>query len=139
MPLRAKQGGVYIKASFILGIAAAVWLAWYYTASAAAGHSSDAPRSGAQHRALMQSMEREGGRSTVAGLDPVRTRLERLSEREMKSFYSRCSEEGSSRRLDGGEAMACSIGYDVLLKKHFSGDFERLLDWSRSRRAAETR
>jgi hypothetical protein len=35
--------------------------------------------------------------------------------------------------------MACSVGYDVLLKKHFGGDFEQLLAWSRSVQAAEMR
>jgi hypothetical protein len=138
MPTSSRPLGVYTKASFILGIAAALWLAWYCAASAAMANPPEAPRK-QQHRTLMQPAGLESGKSINPGFDSVRARLERLSEREMKLFYSRCSQEGLSRRLDGGEAMACSIGYDVLLKKHFAGDFERLLHWSRSQRAAETR
>jgi hypothetical protein len=138
MPTSSRPLGVYTKASFILGIAAALWLAWYCAVSAAVGNSREAP-SARQYRTLMQPVGLESGKSINPGLDSVRARLERLSERDMKLFYSRCSQEGLSRRLDGGEAIACSIGYDVLLKKHFAGDFERLLHWSRSQRAAETR
>ena len=58
--------------------------------------------------------------------------MERLSELEIKALYSRCSQEATERRLDGGEAMNCAIAYDVLLKKHFSGDFHALLAWSRA-------
>ena len=58
--------------------------------------------------------------------------MERLSEREIKALYMRCSLEAAERRLDGGEAMICSVGYDVLLRKHFSGNFDSLLTWSRA-------
>ena len=51
----------------------------------------------------------------------------------MKEVYARCSQAVIERRLDGGEAMTCSIGYDVLLKKHFAGNFDLLLAWSRAR------
>ena len=64
--------------------------------------------------------------------DPVRTTIERLSEHEIKAFYVRCSQEVVERRLDGGEAMICSISYDVLLNKHFAGNFDLLLAWSRA-------
>jgi hypothetical protein len=138
MPTSSRPLGVYTKASFILVIAAALWLAWYCAASAAMENSREGAR-GHQNPIFMQPVGLESGKSISPGFDSVRARLERLSEREMKLFYSRCSQEGLSRRLDGGEAMACSIGYDVLLKNHFAGDFERLLHWSRSQRAAETR
>jgi hypothetical protein len=61
----------------------------------------------------------------------LRARLEALPETDVKAFYTRCSDASIGGRLDGGEAMACSIGYDVLLQKHFNGDFEGLLSWSR--------
>jgi hypothetical protein len=61
----------------------------------------------------------------------LRARLEAMPETDVKAFYARCSDASSERRLDGGEAMACSIGYEVLLQKHFNGDFEGLLSWSR--------
>ncbi|MCC6532577.1 MAG: hypothetical protein IT531_08520 [Burkholderiales bacterium] len=68
--------------------------------------------------------------------EPIRDALERLSEHEMKAFYSGCSRQSMEYRLDGGEAMACSIGYDILLKRHFRGDFELLLAWSRTQAKA---
>ena len=64
--------------------------------------------------------------------DPVRDAFERLSEHEIKAFYLRCSREVAERRMDGGEAMMCSVGYDVLLNKHFAGSFESLWAWSRA-------
>ena len=66
------------------------------------------------------------------GRDPIRSAMERLSEQEIKAFYTRCSQEAAARRLDGGEAMVCSVSYDVLLKKHFSGNFDLLWTWSRA-------
>lgn len=35
-----------------------------------------------------------------------------------------------------GETAVCSVGYDVLLKRHFGGDFEALLACSRRQRHA---
>ena len=67
-----------------------------------------------------------------ASRDPVRGAIERLSEHEIKAFYVRCSQEGAERKLDGSEAMICSVGYDVLLNKHFAGNFDLLLAWSRA-------
>jgi hypothetical protein len=129
-PSSASSRTACSKAATILVIATALWLAWYCAASVAAG---------AGHWAAIQPggafVERTGvarDATLALALDPMRTRLERLSEREMKAFYVRCSQDGMAGRLDGGEAMACSIGYDVLLKKHFAGDFERLLKWSRN-------
>lgn len=82
-------------------------------------------------------VEDSGPRLERAGLeagasDSIRQRLERLSEQEMKRFYVGCSQADTERRLDSGGVMACSIGYDVLLKKHFAGDFDQLLSWSRA-------
>jgi hypothetical protein len=68
--------------------------------------------------------------------DPVRTAFERLSEHEVKAFYLRCSHEVAERTLAGGEVMICSISYDVLLKKHFYGNFDSLLSWSRAQHGA---
>lgn len=64
--------------------------------------------------------------------DLARDTIERFSESEIKAFYARCSDEAAERKLDGGEAMLCSVGYEVLLRKHFSGNFDLLLAWSRS-------
>ena len=72
----------------------------------------------------------------VAYADPTREALERLSEDKLKAFYVLCSGRSIERRLEGGEAMTCSIGYEVLLSKHFDGDFDGLLAWSRAQAAA---
>ena len=77
---------------------------------------------------LAQVSQAHGGISH----DPVRTAMERLSEHEIKAFYVRCSQEVTERKLDGADVMICSVGYDVLLKKHFSGNFDLLLAWSRA-------
>ena len=64
--------------------------------------------------------------------DPVRTAIERLSQHEIMAFYARCADEVAGRKLAAGEVMICSIVYDVLLNKHFSGNFDQLLAWSRA-------
>jgi hypothetical protein len=136
MPTRSKAWSACSKSSIVLCIATALWLAWYCIASAASG--SPGSRTGVrQPPAVEERTGMEGNTALGRTIDPLRARLEQLSERDMKLFYSRCSREGLVRRLEGGEAMACSIGYDVLLKKHFAGDFERLLSWSRSWRASD--
>lgn len=66
--------------------------------------------------------------------DSIRRTFERLTEGEIKEFYIRCSSAALARPLDGSEAAACSIGYDVLLKRHFDGDFHALWAWSRRHR-----
>ncbi len=64
--------------------------------------------------------------------DPLRARIERFSGSQAKQFYLGCSSAALRGELDGDETAMCSIGYDVLLKRHFNGDFHRLLAWSRS-------
>lgn len=68
----------------------------------------------------------------AAAADPIRGRIERLSMLEAKQFYLDCSRSAMRGRLDGASTALCSIGYDVLLKRHFGGDFHALLAWSRS-------
>jgi hypothetical protein len=68
----------------------------------------------------------------TADHDAVRAGIEVLSEREAKQFYLDCSRAAVRGRLGSGETAVCSIGYDVLLKRHFGGDFHALLAWSRS-------
>ena len=63
--------------------------------------------------------------------DQVRMAFERLSEKEMKDLYLRCNEEALASRLAKAEIALCSIGYDVLLKQHFHGEFGALLAWSK--------
>lgn len=68
-------------------------------------------------------------------LDALRARLEAAGAEELKLLYLRCSQETLERRLDAGEAMACSVVYDVLLRNYFGGDFVQLLAWSRAQQA----
>lgn len=68
--------------------------------------------------------------------DPLRARIESLSEHEAKQFYLGCSRAAMRGRLDSGQTAVCSVGYDVLLKRHFGGEFEALLTWSRQQRHA---
>ncbi len=65
-------------------------------------------------------------------IDSARAGIEALSEREAKQFYLDCSHAALRGRLGSGETAVCSIGYDVLLRRHFGGDFHALLAWSRS-------
>ena len=74
----------------------------------------------------------------VPPVDPLRGRLEGLTASQIKQVYLNCSNQAIERRLDGGEAARCSIAYDVLLKRHFGGNFDALLAWSRQQGGAET-
>lgn len=56
--------------------------------------------------------------------------LERLPELDLKSFYLRCSRAASQHALGSGEIALCSLGYEILLKRIFGGDFFALLAWS---------
>ena len=62
----------------------------------------------------------------------VRAGIEALSMQEAKQFYLDCSRAAMRGRLGSGETAVCSIGYEVLLERHFGGDFYALLAWSRS-------
>lgn len=67
----------------------------------------------------------------VAGESRFVAQLERLPELDLKSFYLRCSRAASQSLLGSGEAALCSLGYEILLKRTFGGDFFALLAWSR--------
>jgi hypothetical protein len=66
--------------------------------------------------------------------DPARRHFERLSESEIKRYYRACADEAVERRVGGSDTKACSVAYDVLLTRHFGGDFMALLAWSRAQR-----
>ena len=69
----------------------------------------------------------------------IEVRLERFSEAQLKDFYLRCSRAAGERRMSGGEIAICSIGYELLLKRAFHGDFDALVAWSRRQdEAAQT-
>lgn len=52
----------------------------------------------------------------------------------LKRAYLACDRAASQRLLAPGEAMACSVIGEQLLKQGFGGDWERLLAWWRSAR-----
>jgi hypothetical protein len=64
-------------------------------------------------------------------IDSVRSRLDAMSVDAVKSIYVQCSDQSVGRRLGGGEVAYCSTVYNVLLTRHFGGDFSALLAWSR--------
>jgi hypothetical protein len=61
----------------------------------------------------------------------IRMRFQSAPAGDIKQFYLQCVRKSTEVRLTAGEAAICSIGYDVLLKRHFAGDFEALLAWSK--------
>jgi hypothetical protein len=91
-----------------------------FGANLAAAQPTDAPES------------QNAGLSAVATLDPARVRLEQLAEREVKSMYRICARQAIERRLGSGEIAHCSVVYEVLLARHFGGNFRALLAWSRA-------
>jgi hypothetical protein len=62
--------------------------------------------------------------------------LETLSDERLKAFYLRCSDAAVGGQLGSGEIALCSIGYEMLLKRSFGGDFMALLAWSRQHDSA---
>jgi O-glycosyl hydrolase len=69
---------------------------------------------------------------TVVRRELQLTQLRALPEAELKDAYSTCSHHAMERALGAGEAAACSMVYETLLKAVFGGDFEALLLWSRN-------
>jgi hypothetical protein len=71
--------------------------------------------------------------TTLAARDSTRVQMEQLPEQQLKLLYLGCSNAALDRVLGGSEAAFCSIAYDVLLQRHFAGNFHAFLSWSRSR------
>lgn len=68
--------------------------------------------------------------SALPASDALRERLEGLGERQLKAIYVECGRTATDRRLDSGEVQFCSVAYDILLRRHFAGDFAALHAWS---------
>ena len=51
---------------------------------------------------------------------------------QLERRYLECNRAASTQRLSSGSAAACSVIAQRLLTQRFGGDFERLLQWSRS-------
>lgn len=58
--------------------------------------------------------------------------LRELPDRDLKAHYLRCARASTQRSLGSDEIALCSLGYEILLKRIFGGDFFALLAWWRS-------
>lgn len=58
--------------------------------------------------------------------------LHELSERDLKARYLQCSQAALQGQLGSQEIALCSLGYEVLLRRVFGGDYLALFAWSRS-------
>ena len=76
----------------------------------------------AQARAADRALDHE--RQPVAA-------LYELPEEALKTHYLRCSRAALRGSLGSQEIMLCSLGYEILLKRAFNGDFLALLAWSK--------
>lgn len=65
------------------------------------------------------------------------SRYEQLPQYCLKAMFMQCAAQANEQVLDFGSAAACSIGYEALLKRGFSGDFQALMAWWRTQRAGE--
>jgi hypothetical protein len=78
-----------------------------------------------------------------AGLQPFFERdassryYQELPRHCLRAVFTRCSAQADEGLLDLGSAVACSDGYEALLKREFNGDFQALLAWWRQTRRAE--
>ena len=52
-----------------------------------------------------------------------------MSIDELKSTYLGCEQAATTSRLNGGDAMYCSMAYEELKKKAFGGEFRRINSW----------
>lgn len=57
--------------------------------------------------------------------------LQVMPEGELKETYLHCWRESTHRVMGYGEIALCSIVYETVLRRIFSGDFDALLAWSR--------
>jgi hypothetical protein len=66
------------------------------------------------------------------------TELRTLPVPELQRLYLACNREAERGLLSAGDAAACSLTYEELLRRGFGGDFKRLLACWQAERAALT-
>jgi hypothetical protein len=83
---------------------------------------------------------RRGGAHSdiVSGGYSLREQLEALTESDLKQVYRTCTRSAIDGTLGKIEIAGCSIAYDVLLNKHYRGDFDALLEWSSAEAISES-
>jgi hypothetical protein len=102
--------------------AALIAVAWALGGASASAQEPQGPPS------LFQARE-------PAALDyenPLVAALHELPEQDLKAFYLECNRAATQTSLGSGDIALCSIGYEILLKSTFGGDFSALLAWSRN-------
>ncbi len=121
---RRKKGSLAAIAQRIVAAALAGWLLSVPLAG-------DSLATEASEAGAAATTARQENRAPVVTIDPVRVYFEQRSELEIKRIYRSCARESLARSLGTCEVEVCSTAYDVLLNKHFNGDFAALLRWSR--------
>jgi hypothetical protein len=91
---------------------------------AAGSLAASAPASSADTPFSAQQVAADGGAAIA--------RITRLADPELKAFYLRCTRAAMRGGMASGEVALCSVGYETLLRRTFSGDFLALLDWRRA-------
>lgn len=59
-----------------------------------------------------------------------------LSLEQLKSSYLQCEQRAEVKIASGGEAMRCSVIYEILKQEAFNGDYGRLRAWFDGQAAA---
>jgi hypothetical protein len=72
----------------------------------------------------------------IGQVDPANPGLkfERMPEDCLKTMFMQCSTASEKNVLGMGAVMVCSVAYETLLKRTFSGDYERFLAWWKGQR-----
>ena len=74
--------------------------------------------------------------AATATAAPDRSGPAALKDEELKSAYLHCDRLATAAFLDAGDAASCSLVYEELKQRLFSGDFQLLLDWWQGQRTA---
>jgi hypothetical protein len=64
--------------------------------------------------------------------------LRELPEKNLKALYLQCARASTQGSIGSNDIALCSIGYEILLKRTFGGDFFALLAWWRSQPKEDT-
>lgn len=65
------------------------------------------------------------------------SQYERLPDHCLKTLVMECSTVANQQLLDMGSAATCSMGYEVLLRRGFGGDFQAMLAWWRTQQGSQ--
>ena len=76
------------------------------------------------------------GRDPLADRAGLLAEYERLPPTCLQDLVLACTAVTNRAMLDFGSAAVCSLGYEALLSRRFGGNFQALLAWWNSERAA---